>query len=407
MLRATVATAVLAASVVNAAPIQSSGDTLPIATFDGSTSSKLTWMTENDPVMGGQSVSTFKVDQAAKVGVWAGQVKVVPFLHAAGFCTLRGTGDIPSLSDYSAVQVTLERGAATNLTNFQVQFTSTITGPNPRGGEFIANFNLTSSSSERQTVTIPFAQFVESWRGMRVGGAPTVAQLGSIKMMGLGTDGVAGMFSVNVVSIVAVKNAIKMHSTAAEPTTLVSFAAGDEHNYKWFVVNDPVMGGLSRSTIIDSTGVGIFNGTVRIVPSLKAPGFCNAEARPGLLEKKIPDVSSYLVGGGIRYTIKSTGPLHSFKAAFGTSLQFDFNSYKADFVVPNSGNFEEIFIPFTNFSNKWSAATGEPTMTCAEHPEVCPTAKSLSDIGSVGIWAEGAAGDFHVEMKEIAAAMAP
>ena len=89
--------------------------------------------------------------------------------------------------------------------------------------------------------------------------------------------------------------------------------------------------------------VGIFNGTVAIVPSLKAPGFCNAEARAGLGEPKFPDVSEYYKGG-IVYKIKSTGAMSVFKAAFGTSLEFDFGSYKADFSVPNSGKFETVHI---------------------------------------------------------------
>lgn len=49
---------------------------------------------------------------------------------------------------------------------------------------------------------------------------------------------------------------------------MISFEEGD-HKYTWFVVNDPVMGGRSKSTFTDVNGVGIFNGTVAIVPSLK------------------------------------------------------------------------------------------------------------------------------------------
>ena len=67
--------------------------------------------------------------------------------------------------------------------------------------------------------------------------------------------------------------------------------------------------------------------------------------------------------------------MNLFKAAFGTSNQYNFGSYKADFVVPNTGSVETIFIPFANFSNQWSASTGEPTKKCSEHQEVCPTAK--------------------------------
>jgi hypothetical protein len=184
---------------------------------------------------------------------------------------------------------------------------------------------------------------------------------------------------------------------------LVSFAAGDPHLYKWTDLNDPVMGGRSTSsfTVMPNEAVGIFNGTVRIVPQLKAPGFCNAEARPGLAAP-MPDASSTLAGGMV-YTVKSTGKLSAFKAAFGTGLEFNFGSYKADFKVPNDGAFHKVYIPFSSFSNKWSPATGEPTTKCSDDKSVCPTAKSLRTLGSVGIWAEGAAGDFHVVISSIAA----
>ena len=118
----------------------------------------------------------------------------------------------------------------------------------------------------------------------------------------------------------------------------------------------------------------------------------------------MPDVSSYYNGGGLTYTYASTGELKSFKAAFGTKLQHDFGSFKADFEVISDGKVRDVFIPFSSFSNKWSASTGEPTTACSSaHPEVCPTAKSLSEIGAVGIWAEGVAGQFHVELLKISA----
>ena len=61
-------------------------------------------------------------------------------------------------------------------------------------------------------------------------------------------------------------------------------------------------------------------------------------------------------------------------------------------------------ITFTSFSNKWSSSTGEPTVRCTpEHKEVCPNAHALATIGSIGIWAEGHAGQFHLELESISA----
>lgn len=233
-----------------------------------------------------------------------------------------------------------------------------------------------------------------------------MAQLKSVIQIGLGSDGKVGDFNLAIKSIVAVSGSTTIAPKGGE-IELVGFSADSKNKYNWLVVNDPVMGGLSRSTFKndEAKGVGIFNGTVAIVPSLKAPGFCNAEARASILSPKYPDVSQLLLNGGILFRLTSTGPLNSFKAAFGTSAQYNFGSYKADFDVPAGDGVQEVFIPFTNFSNKWSPSTGEPIIKCSTRtPEVCPTATHLADIGTVGIWAEGTAGDFHVEIHSISAA---
>ena len=73
-----------------------------------------------------------------------------------------------------------------------------------------------------------------------------------------------------------------------------------------------------------------------------------------------------------------------------------------------------VFVPFNQFSWDWSPYTGEcdtkdPTGTqhhcCGggETQQFCPTAKYLSEITGLEIWAEGAEGDFHLEVKSLAA----
>ena len=54
------------------------------------------WKAVNDPVMGGISNSGFKLGGNG-VGVWSGEVKVVPKLHAPGFC--RVNGELPKAVD--------------------------------------------------------------------------------------------------------------------------------------------------------------------------------------------------------------------------------------------------------------------------------------------------------------------
>jgi hypothetical protein len=72
--------------------------------------------------------------------------------------------------------------------------------------------------------------------------------------------------------------------------------------------------------------------------------------------------------------------------------------------------------PFNSMSWDWSDATGECTTKdpdgyqhkcCSDDKAVCPTAKLLKSLFSFAIWAEGAEGKFHLEIKEIAASHGP
>jgi hypothetical protein len=138
-----------------------------------------------------------------------------------------------------------------------------------------------------------------------------------------------------------------------------------------------------------------FAGEVKIVPSLKAPGFCFARTE-GTTTKDFPDASTYK---NMEIDVKNTGVITKFHAAFSAdTLERQFRCFKADFNVTNSGDFQTVSIPFSSFSNQWSSATGEHTK---ESP---PTAKNLKDIEDLQIWAEGTAGVFHLDIKEIRAA---
>ena len=217
--------------------------------------------------------------------------------------------------------------------------------------------------------------------------------------MGLFAIGIATLATLLLPAVAAVPLALDAPSDA-KTLDLVTFKEGDKTNFKWADLNDPVMGGRSTSTFTVEDGKGVFDGVCRIVPQLKAPGFCNAEARPSF-GQKVPDASAF-VEGGLEIELVSTGNLTQFKAAFGNKAEHDFGSYKADFVVTAGAN--TVRIPFTSFSNKWSPSTGEPTVKCTpEDKQVCPTAHSLATIGAIGVWAEGHAGQFHLEITAIRA----
>merc|ERR1719487_999761 len=184
--------------------------------------------------------------------------------------------------------------------------------------------------------------------------------------------------------------------TAALSADTLSLARfdGSSADFKWVEENDPVMGGVSTNCTFTKDGansVAAFVGTVEIVPSLKAPGFCFA--RTMTTKSQFADASAF-THLDIEYT--STVAYAGFKAAFAAdTLIPQFQSFKADFNVTAGSGVASI--PFSAFSNKWDAATGEPT----KHSP--PTAKNLRDISQLQVWAEGVQGPFNLQIKEIRA----
>lgn len=203
---------------------------------------------------------------------------------------------------------------------------------------------------------------------------------------------------------------------------LVTFD-GSSTDRKWHVTNDPVMGGQSKSTFAVEDGVGQFSGTCAVVPFLKAPGFCNIGTEHGLFTPaKFADASAF-IHGSLYLTLKSSTPTYKgFKVDFSAknltrpsgSLSHGGASLKANFEVPAAAaaGFVTVKVPFSSFSVDWSDYTGECNTkdpsgyqhVCCDssHPEVCPQAHHLASITGVEVWAEGSAGDFELELKQIA-----
>ena len=136
-------------------------------------------------------------------------------------------------------------------------------------------------------------------------------------------------------------------------------------------------------------------GTVRDVPSLQAPGFIKAQA-----DGNFKDVSSAISGDLILRARSNTPEYPAFRVSFGALFSREF---KAKFSIPPGDEFSEIHIPFNTFSNRCSPATGEQLVTCAEDPNVCPTAETLSNLRRITLWAEGAKGDVHLEVHSVSA----
>merc|ERR1711988_1423119 len=201
---------------------------------------------------------------------------------------------------------------------------------------------------------------------------------------------------------------------AVAAVDLASFGGQSGATHSFVELNDPVMGGRSTGTWKVSGSTGIFDGQVVDVPSLKAPGFIKASAR----DRPFADASS-AISGDLVLEVKTTTPEYkgfrvsfasgslspSYSCAGGGGLPGSRGCFKAKFSVPAGADFTEVRIPFNQFSDKWSSATGEQTKTCAEDSDVCPTAENLARIQSLEVWAEGALGKVHLEIKSISASV--
>ena len=123
----------------------------------------------NDPVMGGQSKSTFALDQGGSGGMFAGTCAVVPFLKAPGFCKVETTGgSFPDASAYFSGSLAMRvRSTTPTYAGFKVAFGATGatrpagTGTHHGGATFKAPFQLRGSGW--QVVKIPFSQFSIDW----------------------------------------------------------------------------------------------------------------------------------------------------------------------------------------------------------------------------------------------------
>lgn len=189
--------------------------------------------------------------------------------------------------------------------------------------------------------------------------------------------------------------------------SLASGAAIDlqtwDDSSNWKTQNDPVMGGVSTGSASVENGHGILDGEVKNVPSLKAPGFIT-----GLSELSL-DASS-AAGGDLVMLVRSSTPDYTgFKMSFAASSFLGFGCkgpsskgcYKTPFMVPAGDDFTEIRIPLSEFSDSWNSATGELTKLCKDDASVCPTADKLKKVQRLAVWAEGAAGEFHIEFDKV------
>ena len=150
--------------------------------------------------------------------------------------------------------------------------------------------------------------------------------------------------------------------------------------------------------------MGVFDGEVVDVPSLKAPGFIKMATSDGFFSSKsYPDISSCK---SFTITAKASNDYKGYRVSFGNAHpsggKFFAYGYKANF-EPTVGDFGTISIDFNDFTDLWDDATGDAIKTCKEDAKYCPDEKTLKNIKTFSIWAEGVAGDVHLEIKSVGA----
>lgn len=171
--------------------------------------------------------------------------------------------------------------------------------------------------------------------------------------------------------------------------------------HAWTTMNDPVMGGQSRSAVKIEDGVARFDGEVAVVPFLGAPGFIQMYTNSNAAGT-YPDVSGCT---GLRLNLMATEPYSGYRVSFGVvhlAGSRHAYGYKADFAAP-VGEYGDVLVPFADFSSKWDEATGDATVRCADDAAYCPDADALRDLRTMALWGEGTAGAVHLRVRSVRA----
>jgi len=162
-------------------------------------------------------------------------------------------------------------------------------------------------------------------------------------------------------------------------------------------LNDPIMGGESTSTVVIQNDVALFDGEVVDVPFLSAPGFIKMETRGGAF----PDVSHCKA---LKMNLMARQDYDGLRATFGVHHREEakpwIRGYKAHFTAP-VGLFDDVIIPFSEFSDNWDANTGNVVVSCADDSQYCANTNTLRDLSTFSIMGEGVDGKIHLEVKSV------
>lgn len=173
-----------------------------LVTFDGAAASTHKVETVDDPVMGGGSQSN--ITRRGDEGVWAGEVKIVKSLGAPGFCTMR-TNDLKAFPDASGTEnITMVLGKQWGLPLSRFTFQIGVHGLTAGQGQYDAPLHCTTKSLVGTTrCTATWSAFKLSYHGRPIPGPPIDDKLDKLSRVGVGVDGEAGVFELDIRSIEA------------------------------------------------------------------------------------------------------------------------------------------------------------------------------------------------------------
>jgi len=193
---------------------------------------------------------------------------------------------------------------------------------------------------------------------------------------------------------------------AAKLVPVVTFDGKSGTTWKWTTMNDPVMGGVSKSAFYADSerALGIWDGEVKTVPFLKQPGFCNLQAPPMFETADFPDLSG--TDGLIVHArqtqssggqTQSSGGLSNFSIMLMTKGAEHLHKqgvYTATFVLTDE--LQDHYVPFTSFVCAWQ---GHNVSWC---PDVKTQLAQITNVG-LGTAIPGPVGKFHVEIASVSA----
>jgi len=182
--------------------------------IESMTTPSFNWMTQNDPVMGGESYSNIEMMEDDGVAIFTGEVKDVPFLGVPGFIQMEsrgGKGTYPDVSCCDSLKLTVM--GLEEYAGYRVSFGNARSKSGFFAMGYKADFDA-PVNGEFVDIVIPFNMFSVEWdeaTGDQIitcaedpTVCPDIETLRNMKTIAIWGEGVGGPINLHVKSIGAV-----------------------------------------------------------------------------------------------------------------------------------------------------------------------------------------------------------